>query len=426
MSDTRARGALEALAVFLVALVVYAASPVAQTTDSFWVTYTAASLVQRGDVRLDEYGTALERADGFQVDEIEGHSYYEVPLATSLTAAPMVAVALAVDGDALRAELDRGEVPSIDRYMAAVLAALAVMVVYLFALDAARRRSVAVVVAATFALGTAAWSTASRGMWMNTPAMLAAALTVLLVQRLHRGAPVARAGLLLGLVLGYGVAVRPSDAVLAVGVVIWVLAVRRRAIGWVLGGAAAVGAAMVVADLVLLGSVVPRYVRGGRLAVSSLVPEAIAGNLVSPARGLFVFSPVLLLGIVGLVIRHRRGGLSSLDVLFGAVVGVHVLVVSLFPHWWGGWVYGPRFMVDVLPLLVWFLVPVAEVCLDRSDERLPAVVLRVVAVVFLAGSVWINARGATADATFAWNREPVSVDLDPSRLWDWSDPPFLR
>ena len=43
----------------------------------------------------------------------------------------------------------------------------------------------------------------------------------------------------------------------------------------------------------------------------------------------------------------------------------------------------------------------------------------------LALSVAIHGAGAVFPATQEWARSPVSVDLAPSRLWDWSDAQFL-
>src|SRR5689334_1522559 len=95
----RLRRVLVPVVLFLAVAVVYARSPVNQTTDSFWVVYTATSIIDHHDADLDEYPEALRLADGFQVDQVDGRSYYSVPMTTSLVATPMVAVALAVNGD---------------------------------------------------------------------------------------------------------------------------------------------------------------------------------------------------------------------------------------------------------------------------------------------------------------------------------------
>jgi len=41
-------------------------------------------------------------------------------------------------------------------------------------------------------------------------------------------------------------------------------------------------------------------------------------------------------------------------------------------------------------------------------------------------SFFIHCRGATSWDTHVWNEEPVGVDDNPTRVWDWRDIQFLR
>jgi 4-amino-4-deoxy-L-arabinose transferase-like glycosyltransferase len=71
--------------------------------------------------------------------------------------------------------------------------------------------------------------------------------------------------------------------------------------------------------------------------------------LFSPARGLFVFAPILLLAPVGWWRMGRVGGrpglaLTSLGIAL-AVFGVNLS----YPEWTGGWATGPRLLVPLLP-----------------------------------------------------------------------------
>lgn len=107
-----------------------------------------------------------------------------------------------------------------------------------------------------------------------------------------------------------------------------------------------------------------------------------------------------------------------------AIVIAHWVVISSFPHWWGGHSFGYRFFSDMLPYMMYFLVPVIA--------RIPALPLkrRRVFLWVLGGltavSLFINYRGANDFDVYLWNRQPVDVDLHPARLWDWNDPQFLR
>jgi hypothetical protein len=50
----------------------------------------------------------------------------------------------------------------------------------------------------------------------------------------------------------------------------------------------------------------------------------------------------------------------------------------------------------------------------------------VVVAVSIALSVTIQARGALDQSTVTWNWKPTDIGLDRARLWDWTDPQFLR
>ena len=70
-----------------------------------------------------------------------------------------------------------------------------------------------------------------------------------------------------------------------------------------------------------------------------------------PAQGIFWQSPVLLLSLVGLAFmlvksRYRAEGLIALVGFVG-----YLLMNSGYYMWWGGWSFGPRHVVPLLPFL---------------------------------------------------------------------------
>ena len=75
--------------------------------------------------------------------------------------------------------------------------------------------------------------------------------------------------------------------------------------------------------------------------------EALYGITVSPYRGLFFVSPVLLLAFVGFSAMKRDRRFWSLVVL----VSAYVLTITSFNGWDGGWAFGPRYLVPIVPLL---------------------------------------------------------------------------
>jgi hypothetical protein len=93
--------------------------------------------------------------------------------------------------------------------------------------------------------------------------------------------------------------------------------------------------------------------------------ERLAGITISPFRGLFFCSPVLVLGMVGLG-RMLRDPEARFDGwILSALIAVFVLFNVCFNGWHGGWSVGPRYLVPVLPLLA---LPIAIVA--RRMRRL--------------------------------------------------------
>jgi hypothetical protein len=420
-SGRRARASI-ALGIFLVTFAVYAASSVRLQTDSHWVVFTARSVLRHGDVDLDEYGAQVREAHGFQLDRLDGREYYAVPLATSLAALPVVGIASLVDGASLDRALDRGESQPYDGLSAALIVALSCVVLYFALSRVYARPSVTVLTVAAYAFGTQAWSTASRTMWMHAPSMLAITIALYCAVRARENvtwfAP-------LGATLGVAYFVRPTNVVPLLVFAVFALTYGRRAISRYVLSAGAVGLIFLALDQALYGTSVQPYFRNSRLALSPTTIEAALGNLVSPSRGLFVFVPLSLVAAYGALVAHRNGSLDRLCRSALATIILYWVVVSLFPHWWGGYSYGPRFLSDVAPFIVWFLPPAFAAVSRRSGVHKRFLALAIVAVLIVASAA-INARGAVAPSTSGWNWSPHDIDVAHWRLWDWSDPQFLR
>ena len=98
----------------------------------------------------------------------------------------------------------------------------------------------------------------------------------------------------------------------------------------------------------------------GLLSANMPTPEAIWGLTFNPFRGLFCVSPILLLSLPGLVMLRRSIFRAEWITTLSIVLGFFILV-SASAQWWGGWSAGPRYLVPMLPFLVW---PLTATC-DR-------------------------------------------------------------
>jgi hypothetical protein len=328
-------------------------------------------------------------------------------------------------------------------WSASIVTALASTVLALLAYrrlggSARTRRRLAVVCALVFAFGTSAWSTASRSMWQDGPSMLLLGLGLLALDRLFPVAtykPSPRRGLTgfgAGLAFMSAIAVRPTNAVPFGVVVLLLLWKARKALVSYVVGAVVIAVPWVAITHAYYGTLLQPYYAANRLTLSSTFGEALAANLVSPARGLLIFSPVVLTAGAGVVVALRRKSLGSLELLSVVVAPLYLVVSSLWAVWWAGSSYGPRFMSESLPFLFILALPLVD-WLRQSHEAQPSTrrsfypyLAGLVGILILA-SVAFNGEGALMRSSTCWNGKEgtaVNVDRRPSRVWSWSDAQF--
>lgn len=160
---------------------------------------------------------------------------------------------------------------------------------------------------------------------------------------------------LAGLVLGLMVLTRVAQAALALPLLLfwlaehrgsWLVGLRRGL--WVLLGALPGLLAVLAYNQVRFGS--PLETGYGQHAAAFDVPiwRGLSGLLISPGRGLLFYAPAVILGTLSLGrLRDRR-----VAALAGMALATLLLLYGRW-HWWeGGWCWGPRFLVPVLPVLL--------------------------------------------------------------------------
>jgi Protein of unknown function (DUF2723) len=85
----------------------------------------------------------------------------------------------------------------------------------------------------------------------------------------------------------------------------------------------------------------------------------LVGQLVGPGRSILLYSPALLVALLGWRRAFDRRRTAALLVL--ALFVTRWVFVSTRSDWWGGWGIGPRYLLPIVPFL---LLPLAEVLED--------------------------------------------------------------
>jgi hypothetical protein len=400
--------------LFFGCLIAFIASPLRDTTDSFLTLHTAVSLARGlwGDIAPIAPTAILPPS---AVSLLDGRTVSIFPIGPAFLLAPIAWVADRLFSDGVEWFL-RTNSYFTHKVFASIIGALTIVTFHkamLLRFD----RGTAIVLAVILAFATSIWSTTTRGLWTHGPLVMWVCVAFYFTLGRHS----AVAATLAGAATAAAFAMRPTGiiAMLAIGSVFtWR---GPRALGWYAVGGGIALSLWAALQIATYGQLVPAYYNPTiELSVSPVVAEAIVGNLASPSRGLFVYSPVLLFAIPGIF----RSIYSRADRPMGMAIVLAVvtqwLVISFHPMWWGGYAFGPRLMTDVLPFLVlaigyWLASP-------RQRTGWLSMFLRRAAFPVLFGlSVVIHAQGAFLNESRKWMDSPP-IDDYPARLWSWQDP----
>ena len=364
--------------------------------DTNSVEQTARALVERGTFVLE----GVDARDNFTRPAGPGRvSVYSPP--TALVAAPMLAF-LRVFFD-----LSPTAVQVAGKLVAALLSAFA-MALLAWAFSHRVTDSEAMRAAVIVGVGTSVYS-ASQALWQHPLTVLSLTVAALALERLHLEGGL-RPGLWTAagsLALSMAAAARPATLPMVAVLFLFLLS-RARSLGTL---PAAVMAALPIA--VAIGWYNHTFFgapwnfgasTSGRFL--SAFPESLAGLLISPARGLFVFTPVAVIALIGVIDAARRG---RFGVALAAGAATHIAFVSLWNEWHGGESFGPRLLTDMIPLLFYFL-PEA---LRRTSFIGYLLAIASIVIQLLGG--W------TYD--YRWERlHQRGRDFDAA-LWNWRDSP---
>jgi Dolichyl-phosphate-mannose-protein mannosyltransferase len=382
--------------------------------DTIPASYLPLSLVRELDFDLDEFPFLYEGEMPWFVQRIDGRIVSAYPPWAGVLAIPVYLLPV-LGGLSAQSPW----IHDLEKLSATLITALSV-VLLLFTMRRLTSEKIAWLIAITYALGTSSFSSSSQALWQHGPSQL---FLTLAIYWLVKGLNKPRFSAYTGLALGSAIVCRPSNAVMAVPITAYMLLKRRDQVpGFFLaalppflgllaynmhyhGSPVSTGFAVGIIDPARLRSL------GGHLFKTPIL-AGLAGTLISPSRGLFIYSPVLVLAFVGMVMVWSSPKQTLLKCLSLAPL-LTILLTSKWINWWGGGSYGPRLLADTTPFLCLYLYPPFERAQSRS-------LLKYTIVALVALSVGLHALRVFGGGD--WNGEP-NVDRHLERLWSWADSP---
>lgn len=342
------------------------------------------AIVDQGTVRIDDYA---ENTGDYAV--VDGHIYTDKAPGLSLLAVPVYAMTVHVlnplglsditnrlgQSSAFSDTLTPGG-EGIDENRVEIAVALYIATLVTVSMPAALMlvllammvdrlagcRTAGVLTALIIGLATPVFAY-SQAFYGHIPAAFCVVAALALLTLAHSDEELGRRRLLaIGALLGAAIIIEYPVALIAAPVALWTVA-KAGIRGAVFGalGALPMLAILAIYDLIAFGTVKPigyehsalwqEQHSTGFMSITYPHLDAIWGLTFSPFRGLFYYSPVLLLILAGfyLATRSRRSWTPAL-VTGGGFVLLFLFVCSSV-MWWGGFAVGPRYLVPAIPLL---------------------------------------------------------------------------
>jgi hypothetical protein len=234
----------------------------------------------------------------------------------------------------------------------ALISALSVVFIYL-ACRYISSRKVALLSALIFAFATSTWSISSQHLFAHGMSELLLAIMIFLVIRNESCCSTWNI-VFMGMCSGLFIFNRPSDSILVLPIIGYVLWYHRAKMGHYLFSGFLSGIPFLIYNELVFHNPIGGYSQvTSRLSFDITFFSNYLGLLIAPNRGLLVFTPILILAIFGFWhIRDNNKPVSRF--LEGSLIAIAITisVYASFDDWQGGETYGPRYLTCILPYLI--------------------------------------------------------------------------
>jgi hypothetical protein len=432
------------LAILVAVVLSFALRPI-PWADSTGAVYGPISFLCEGNWDLDEFPFLYERTPKGEHVPWSGSAARPDPKGQSLLAfAGLGSPLTALPGAALLAAWPgvRSEIAAVLRshQLVVVLSALAILGLTLAALRSWMGQEPPSWALPALFFGTVLWPQTRQTLWSNQSAMLGIGLVLWLAasRRDPQNPPSPVIGALLGMGMGQALLSRPSTVLITLPLVTALAWQHRSSLR--LWAPALIVASMPFAALFLYDNQAhsgnpwtPPFaiiaadiaqVHGiGEGALSGKPWTGSLGLLLSPSRGLLIFSPWLIVLLPGLWHSCRSKDVFRLALLIG--VFTTFLLNACYVDWWGGDSWGPRRLQELVPILLLLGLPSR---FDRKDSvslpspRLITALLAIsIAVQALGTFVYDSRWDLEHSATMSPDTAEVHTSPVEERMWTIRD-----
>lgn len=421
--------------IFLFFLLFYiGTSRVYVLTDTVVATYLPVSLIRGNGFDIEKTFPAINRI--LPLDPNKSPPYYIIyennryfsafPVFSSLLAVPIYFPVVILKGITLEnLDLDKNItlVLTLGKISAASFAAVSAVFVYLSAKQFLKKEK-ALLLTFLYALGTSTLSISSQSLWQHGASQMFLATTIyffVLGQKKKYLLPTT------GFFLGLATITRFANGIIALIFLIYFLIFEKKSVFKFL--LLTLPALLFFAwyQITYPGNIFfYKYEAFGEIGhFNNYYLNGLLGLLIAPSKGLFVYSPIFLFSLLGVIFAFREK--IRVLMFFSIIVGLYVLFIASWSDWHGGWSYGPRMLADITPFLTLLLVPIVKNKQSFSTKKIwQSKIFKTIFFLAVFLSVFVHFLGSTV-ANFHWYQiQTMFLPIEASRkaafLWNWQYP----
>ncbi len=323
-----------------------------------------------------------------------------------------------------------------EKLTASIIASITVSIVFLICYTIFKDKIYSLLISLIYAFGTNHWVTSSQGLWIHGGVEFWLSLLILCIL-FYENTKLNRYLYLASISAGMVSIIRLDGLIYFIFVLLYFIKYHRNNIPRYLLFSSIIISCYYIFNLMVLKSFVGGYsdinIKPFYLFPIEEIILAFSGMFISPGRGLFFYTPILIFSFSGIYflirIKNYPGILFYLLPAVFIIIFMHTIYTDNpnYLKWYGGWSWGPRYFVDVLPILIIYLgISIKEfkniINCQRNKSILSLVFLIIIALLVIF-SIFSQYVGAFYYKGY-WNTQPTDIDDNPRRVWDFDNNPI--
>ena len=424
----------ELLCVFIVFFVTYLTNfRLIGSGDTIPASILPFNILENHNLYLDDYATYYKNiCFTYFLAEGRGHFISAYPIVTPILITPLYAI-LYIIMKIIDYPIDifnpgfRLIIMLMEKTSASLIASASSVFIFLTVKELTNHKN-AIVSVIIFAIATNTWAISSQGLWQHGTVELLLSMMIYLIIINEKNKNM-RYIFYLGFLSGLFIFNRPSESILLLPILYYIFKLNQKSVllyyfcFMMLSSAPFILYNFYFFDNLFGGysSLLSLFTFNSQIAIRFI------GLLISPSRGLFIYTPILLLSLFGfLKIRKiSNENIKLVLFIFAPSIILQILLYSCFKVWWAGWSYGPRFLTGMLPILIIFLSLYLEEHIDFNRLNIKKALSISLIFILLLISIFVQIVGVFYYPSGSWDADP-NIDLHPERLWDWEDTQIMR